>query len=125
MIDRTSAVLSEGASSNLSPALRSIGEALEMVFRRAETPGQMQRSHNASLYKVYVAEDTSAARPSDSRVNFAAVTASPATASKGRSVGYWCFSAGRAQQQPSSSATHCLRGHGLACASCPTDRQLA
>ena len=95
MIDRTSSVLSEGASSNLSPALRSIGEALEMVFRGSESPGHGRKSHNSALYKVYVSEDTAAARPTDSRVNFSAVSAAPNSTGKGRSVGYWCFSAGR------------------------------
>ena len=97
MIDRTSSVLSEGSSSSLSPALRSIGESLEMVFRSTEISGPARQRHNPSVYKVYVSEDTASTRPTDSRVNFTAISAAPASnASTGRSVGYWCFSAGEA-----------------------------
>jgi hypothetical protein len=100
MIDRTSSVLSEGASSSASPALRSVGEALEMVFRGsgAPAPGQPRKpAHNTALYKVYVSEDAGGPRPSDARVNIAAISAAPQAGGKGRSVGYWCFSAGGCQ----------------------------
>ena len=81
---------SAGQTAMNTPCISSIRDAVEVVFKLR----QGVTNDTAGLYKVHIYEDKPTAKSiKESKTNLMASSVSP-SAHKGRSVGYWCFSAG-------------------------------
>ena len=90
MLGRAVSMLLEvqGSAMTTNPALKSFVDAVEIVFK----PSDLQNV--SRLYRVFVSDEPENKKVSKAERNSLASFFPAARARRGRSLGYWCFSAG-------------------------------